>query len=189
MIEPHPFHHQLAEEMPALLRLARHLTRNEHGAQDLAQETLRKAWSAREGYLPGARLRAWLFTILRNTHISGLRKYRREVEDADGHLAGALAQEGEQEHVIALRELVEAMTRLSQEQREALILVGGAGYSHEEAAVATGCASGTIKSRVSRARARLEEILPRHDRRIPFAGRPEALAAKDIRHQINSDAA
>lgn len=178
MFEPHPFHHQLAEEAPALLRLARHLTRNEHRAQDLAQETLRKAWSARGGYQPGARLRAWLFTILRNTHVSDLRKHRREVEDADGALAAKLPQEGAQEHVMALRELAAAMATLSSEQREALILVGGAGYSHEEAAMETGCAVGTIKSRVSRARARLGEMLGSPADDAPnFARRPNVGAA------------
>ena len=178
MIEPHPFHYQLAEEAPALLRLARHLTRNEHCAQDLAQETLRKAWSARGGYLPGSRLRAWLFTILRNTHVSNLRKNRREVEDADGAHAARLMQDGAQEHVMALRELAVAMATLSSEQQEALILVGGAGYSHEEAAMQTGCAVGTIKSRVSRARTRLGEMLgiPADDAPI-FAPRPSVDAA------------
>lgn len=189
MIEPHPFHHQLAEEAPALLRLARHLTRNEHYAQDLAQETLRKAWSARGGYQPGARLRGWLFTILRNTHVSDLRKHRREVEDADGSLAAALSQEGAQEHAMALRELGAAMRDLTCEQREALMLVGGAGYSHEEAAIATGCAVGTIKSRVSRARARLGEALgiSTQDASTP-ARRPPSFARTHLRRDANAAA-
>ncbi len=190
MIELHPFHHQLAEETPALLRLARHLTRNEHSAQDLAQETLRKAWSAREGYQPGARLRAWLFTILRNTHISERRRHRREVEDIGGALAGALTQEGAQEHVLALAELTAAMSTLPFEQREALLLVGGAGYSHEEAALVTGCAVGTVKSRVSRARARLEVILapPCADASIDVR-RPEPSTRKHLRHDVHGAAA
>lgn len=159
MAERHPFHHLLAAETPALLRLARHLTRDEHRAQDLAQEALKRAWSGRNGFQPGTRLRAWLFTILRNAHFSSLRKHRREVEDADGALAAALSQEPPQDHASALRELAAAMAILPSEQREALLLVGVSGYSQEEAAHATGCAVGTIKSRVNRARGRLREML------------------------------
>ena len=159
MTHRHPFDYQLADESTALLRLARSLTRNEHRAQDLTQETLRKAWSGRASYKAGTRLRAWLFTILRNTHFSNLRKHSREVEDADGALAARLSHQPSQEHVSALRELESALAALPTEQRDALLLVGGEGYSQEEAARASGCAVGTIKSRVCRARVRLREVL------------------------------
>lgn len=155
----HPFHTLLAEETPALRVLARALTRNEAHAQDLVQDTLAKAWAGRAGYRPDTRLRAWLFTILRNTFFSDLRKRRREVEDVDDACAGRLSEAPGQEHALALREFVAALATLPLNQREALVLVGGAGFSQEEAAEICGCAVGTIKSRVSRARSRLTQLL------------------------------
>lgn len=155
----HPFHRLLAEQTPALRVLARTLTRNETRSQDLVQETLAKAWAARAGYRAETRLRAWLFTILRNTWVSDLRKRRREVEDAGDVLAGKLSEAPRQEHASALREFVAALETLPRCQREALVLVGGAGFTQEEAAEICGCAVGTVKSRVSRARARLTELL------------------------------
>jgi RNA polymerase sigma-70 factor (ECF subfamily) len=156
---PHPFHRLLAEHTPALRVLARTLTRNEAHAQDLVQDTLTKAWAARGSYQPDTRVRAWLFTILRNTFFSNLRKRRREVEDVDDLLAGRLSEEGGQEHASALREFAAALLTLPSNQREALLLVGGAGFTQEEAAEICGCAVGTVKSRVSRARTRLTHLL------------------------------
>ncbi len=141
---------------------ARRLTRNDHRAQDLAQETLAKAWANRGRFQTGTHLRAWLYTILRNTFLSELRKYRREVEDADGRHAARLYEGPRQEHAYALKQLGAAMTVLPVCQREALMLVGCAGCSHEHAALECGCAVGTVKSRVSRARARLTGVLDTH---------------------------
>jgi len=104
-------------------------------------------------------LRAWLCTILRNTFYSDLRKRRREVEDVDDIFASRLSEGPGQEHALALKEFVAALADLPVTQREALVLVGGAGFTHEEAAQVCGCAVGTVKSRVSRARARLSEVL------------------------------
>ena len=159
MIARHPFHDQLAAETPALRVLARALTRNEHRAQDLVQDTLMKAWASRDRFRPDTRLRAWLCTILRNTFYSDLRKRRREVEDVDDIFASRLSEGPGQEHALALKEFVAALADLPVTQREALVLVGGAGFTHEEAAQVCGCAVGTVKSRVSRARARLSEVL------------------------------
>ncbi|WBQ10944.1 sigma-70 family RNA polymerase sigma factor [Hyphomonadaceae bacterium ML37] len=158
----HPFHDQLRIETPELRRHAIRLTRDWHRAQDLVQETLTKAWANRARYTPGTNLRAWLHTILRNTFLSDVRKRRREVEDADGHLTARLSQPPSQDHAVALSQLMTAMTALPESQRQALTLVGATGFSQEEAAIRLGCAIGTIKSRVSRARASLGALLPPH---------------------------
>ncbi len=157
--ESHPFHQQLRLEIPGLQRHAIHLARDWHRAQDLVQETLTKAWASRTRYAAGTNLRAWLHTILRNTFLSDIRKRRREVEDAEGTLAAQLSEPPSQDHAVALSELLTAMTALPGPQREALTLVGAAGFTQEEAADRLGCAIGTVKSRVWRARAALSDLL------------------------------
>jgi len=157
--ERHPFHLLLPQQAPVLRRRALKLTSNRHRADDLVQDTLLKAWASRDSYSPDTRLRAWLFTILRNTFYSDLRKRRREVEDADGALALSVVQEPCQEHKLALNELMAAMGQLAPSQREALVLMGAYGYSQLEAAKASGCSVGTIKSRVSRSRTVLTQLL------------------------------
>ena len=112
----------------------------------------------------GTNLKAWLFTILRNTYFSERRKRRREVEDADGSYAARLATHPAQHGHMEMQDFRAALVRLPDDQREALILVGAAGFSYEEAAEISGCAVGTIKSRVNRARNRLGEHA-RHGRR------------------------
>jgi RNA polymerase sigma-70 factor, ECF subfamily len=158
----HPFHLLLAQEIPGLQRHALKLTRNWHSAQDLVQETLTKAWASRDRFIADSNLRAWLNTILRNTFLSAIRK-KREIEDTDGSLTAALTQPPPQDHAIALAELLKAMTFLPFPQRDALTLVGVAGFSVAEAAVKLGCANGTVKSRVSRARTSLAaRLMPNH---------------------------
>jgi len=163
--ESHPFHLLLPQQVPVLRRRALKLTANRHRAEDLVQDTLLKAWASRDSYSPDTRLRAWLFTILRKTFYSDLRKRWREVEDADGAMALAVAQEPCQEHRLALNELMSAMTKLAPSQREALVMMGAYGFSQAEAAEASGCSIGTIKSRVSRSRNALNQMLAQ-----PMAG-------------------
>lgn len=159
MIDRHPFHVLLPQHTVALRRRAQNLTSNEHRAEDLVQETFLKAWTHRDSFRPGSNLRAWLFTILRNTFFSDLRKFRREVQDVDGLRAAALSEEPRQEHVLALKELISAAGLLPYAQRRPLVLMGAYGYSQIEAADACQCTVGTIKSRVSRGRATLSQIL------------------------------
>ncbi len=120
------------------------------------QATLLKAWEKRDSYRSGSNLRAWLFTILRNTFLSELRKFRREVEDADGAKANALSEEPRQDHALELKEVISAIALLPYDQRRSLVLTGAYGYSQLEVADACGCPVGTVKSRVSRARAVLD---------------------------------
>ncbi|WP_043880604.1 MULTISPECIES: sigma-70 family RNA polymerase sigma factor [Azorhizobium] len=146
---------QVLEFLPALRAFARSLTRNRTEADDLVQETLLKALSNIDKFDPGTNLRAWLFTILRNTYYTEIRKRRRE-NDGMSTLAQQDTNMGPaQEWAVTLKTLKSALEELPSDQREALILVGAAGLSYEEAAEVCGCALGTIKSRVNRARAKL----------------------------------
>ena len=145
--------------IPALRAFAWSLSHNGSDADDLVQDTLIKAWSNREKFEPGTNLRAWLFTILRNTYYTNVLRRRREVRDQDGEYAGNLKSPPTQDWSVAMHALQAALAQLPDEHREALILVGAAGLSYEEAAEICGCALGTIKSRVNRARARLLKIM------------------------------
>lgn len=163
MIDQHPFAYLLPKQTVTLRSRAMKLTSNLHRAEDLVQTTLMKAWASRDSYQPESNLRAWLFTIMRNTFFSDLRKNRREVEDVDGTLAAALAEEPRQDHVLALKELMSAIARLPPAQRQPLVLMGAMGFSQLEVADACGCTIGTVKSRVSRARATLSAMLLQDD--------------------------
>jgi RNA polymerase sigma-70 factor, ECF subfamily len=141
--------------VPALRAFAVSLCGDPTRADDLVQETLVKAWAHQDSFQEGTNLRAWLFTILRNTYFSDCRKRQREVEDGDGSLTATLAVPPAKQGVVDMIDLQDALARLPVDQREAIILIGGAGCSYEEAAEICGCAIGTIKSRVNRARNRL----------------------------------
>ncbi|MBM3544391.1 MAG: sigma-70 family RNA polymerase sigma factor [Alphaproteobacteria bacterium] len=149
----------LVGEMGNLRAFAVSLCGDRERADDLVQETLFKAWNHLDSFKEGTNLKAWLFTILRNTYFSERRKRRREVEDADGSYAARLATHPEQHGHMDMQDFRAVLTRLPDDQREALILVGAAGFSYEEAADISGCAVGTIKSRVNRARNRLADML------------------------------
>ncbi|MGR3365123.1 MAG: sigma-70 family RNA polymerase sigma factor, partial [Maritimibacter harenae] len=82
----------VVEHLPAMRAFAASLTRNSAAADDLVQDTIVKAWKNFDKFQEGTNLRAWLFTILRNTFYSDLRKKKREVEDADGVMAETLSE-------------------------------------------------------------------------------------------------
>ena len=145
--------------IPALRAFAWSLSHNSADADDLVQDTLIKAWTHRTKFEPGTNLRAWLFTILRNTYYTAVVRRRREVADDQGKHAASLFTAPTQDWSVAMRALQSALTRLPDEHREALILVGAAGLTYEEAAEICGCALGTIKSRVNRARAKLLKLM------------------------------
>ena len=145
--------------VPSLRAFAISLCGNVDRADDLVQETLLRALANINSFEPGSNMPAWLFTILRNLFRSEYRKRRREVEDADGTYAQTLKSQPEQVGHVEFQEFRTALAQLPADQREALILVGASGFSYEEAAEICGCAVGTIKSRVNRARARLADML------------------------------
>ncbi len=145
--------------IPNLRAFAVSLCGNPDRADDLVQETLVKAWSNLDSFVVGTNLPAWLFTILRNIYYSEYRKRRREVADSDGAIAARLATAPSQNSHMDLLDFHVALQQLPNDQREALILIGASGLSYEEAAGICGCAVGTMKSRVNRARNRLAELL------------------------------
>lgn len=150
---------EILEVIPSLRAFARSLTNNPDRADDLVQETLLKSLKNINKFEAGTNLLAWMFTILRNTYYSELRKRSREIEDADGSAAARLVSKEEQTSRLEMRDFNRAFTQLPVAQREALILVGASGFSYEEAAAICDCAVGTIKSRVNRARTALSEML------------------------------
>lgn len=149
---------EVIANLPALRAFAGSLTRNAAEAEDLLQETLAKALANIHQFTPGTNLRAWLFTIERNTFYTACKKRRREHSSLQEH-APSTRIDSPQEWSLKMQSVHEALQRLSAEQRAAVMLVGGAGLSYAEAAQVCGCAIGTIKSRVNRGRERLLDLL------------------------------
>src|SRR3569623_439902 len=145
--------------VPSLRAFAISLSGNADRADDLVQETLLRALANIDSFQPGSNLPAWLFTILRNLFRSDYRKRRREVEDAEGSYSKTLKSQPAQSSHLEFEEFRAALEKLPQDQREALILVGASGFSYEDAAAICGCAVGTIKRRVNRARSNLSALL------------------------------
>lgn len=154
---------ELVDHLPAMRAFAISLTRNTATADDMVQDTLIKAWTNIDKFKVDTNMRAWLFTILRNTYYSSRRKTRREVADVDGVITDNLAEKPAHDGHMQLNDFRKALAQLSDEQREALLLVGASGFSYEEAAEMCGVAVGTIKSRTNRARQQLAEILGFND--------------------------
>jgi len=150
---------QVLAAVPGLRAFAMSLSGSVDRADDLVQETLLRALAHIDSFTPGTNMPAWLFTILRNLFRSEYRKRRREVEDGDGRYAETLKSHPEQIGRVEFHEFRSALAKLPPDQREALILVGASGFSYEAAASICGCAVGTIKSRVNRARTRLADLL------------------------------
>jgi RNA polymerase sigma-70 factor, ECF subfamily len=151
------FRRALIGEMSHVRAFARSLCAGrQEEADDIAQETLAKAWAARKSFTPTSPLRAWLFTIVRNTYRSGRRKAWREtlLDNMEGVRGAASGREAPAK--VELEDARRALSVLEEDQREALVLVAVAGFSIEEAAAICATRPGTIKSRVARARARLE---------------------------------
>jgi len=150
---------QIVEHLPSMRAFAMSLTRDAARADDVVQDAILKAWNNFDQFSKGTNLRAWLFTIVRNTYYSALRKTRREVPDSEGAMAATLSEKPEHDGRLAMADFEKVFDQLPDEQREALILVGASGMSYEEAAETCGVAVGTIKSRVNRGRAKLAQLL------------------------------
>lgn len=155
------FGEQIAELLPKLRAFAISLCANATLGDDLVQETVVKAWAARDRFESGTNLNAWLHTILRNTYFSQLRKNKRMVEDPDGSYEASLVAPATQDGHLEYRDLRRALAALSPDQREAVILVCAGGFSYEEAASIAGIAVGTVKSRVNRGREALTAMMGR----------------------------
>ncbi|WP_416798782.1 RNA polymerase sigma factor [Ciceribacter azotifigens] len=153
------FKRDMLAALPNLRAFAVSLTGRHHLADDLVQDTIVKAWAKQDHFEPGTNMKAWLFTILRNEFYSQMRKRGREVADTDGVFTSQLATHPQQYGSLDLQDFRKALEQLPPDQREAIILVGASGFAYEEAADICGCAVGTIKSRINRARNKLQEIL------------------------------
>lgn len=156
---PFSFKREMLAALPSLRAFAVSLSRRQDRADDLVQETVMKAWGKQESFQPGTNMRAWLFTILRNEFYSQMRRKGRELPDPDGVFAGNLATHPEQYGKLDMADFKVALNSLPHDQREAIVLIGASGFSYEEASEIAGVAVGTIKSRVNRARNKLQELL------------------------------
>lgn len=156
---PPSFKSAMLAALPSLRAFAMSLTGRHDQADDLVQETVMKAWAKQDAFTLGTNMNAWLFTILRNLFYSQMRKRGREVQDVDGAFSARLGVAPSHDGRMDLADFRRALEMLPPDQREAILLIGAAGFSYEEAASITGCAVGTVKSRVSRARSRLQSLL------------------------------
>lgn len=185
-LDDQAFKAELADLIPHLRAFARSLCGNATAADDLAQEAMLKAWKARESYQAGTNLKAWAFTILRNLFYSEKRRsWRRQQLDPEVAEATLVASDNTSS-ALDLLALRNALNFLPEDQREALVLVGAGGLSYEETAEICGCAVGTIKSRVSRARKALAELLESNESR--FSGNMDISASEafdDIMRQAD----
>ena len=150
---------QLGQVIPHLRAFGRSLSGSRDLADDLVQETLLKAWAARQRFQAGTNMRAWTFIILRNLYLSQMRRARFKGEWDDLVADRILAAPASQDRHVELGDMQRALLHLPQPQREALILVGAGGFAYEEAAEICQVAVGTIKSRVARGRVALEHLL------------------------------
>ncbi len=157
------FKRELTALIPQLRAFARTLTGDATQADDLAQDAMMKAWSARTSFELGTNMKAWTFMILRNQFYSEKRRSWRQSQLDQEAAERTLVAPDDPMAPVALDELRQGLGMLPPEQREALILVGAGGFAYEEAAAICGCAVGTVKSRVSRARRALEAVLEAGD--------------------------
>ena len=176
------FKKELVALIPHLRAFARTLTGDATAADDLAQDAMMKAWDARASFQMGTNMKAWTFMILRNQFYSEKRRSWRQSQLDQEAAERTLVAVDDPEAPVALDELRQGLAMLPPEQREALILVGAGGFAYEEAADICGCAVGTVKSRVSRARKALQAILEdgSYDR--------DGLSAGDAMRSILADA-
>ena len=153
------FKRDLIAQLPAMRAFAVSLCGRPDVADDLVQDALMNAWSKQASFQPGTNIKAWLFTIVRNLFYSRMRKRGREIQDTDGLFTERLSVPPAQIGNLDMQDFKTALAKLPEDQREANILIGATGLSYEEAAEVCACAVGTIKSRVNRARRKLQELL------------------------------
>ncbi len=149
----------LVGSIPSLRAFAISLCHNRTEADDLVQETLIKAWNNLDSFEEGTNLKAWLFRILRNNFYNDLRKQKQHNDYARAADDSQLVVAASQEKAVEFSDLIEGLRDLPADQREALILVTVEDMSYEDAAAICDCPIGTIKSRVNRARARLDALM------------------------------
>ena len=178
------FRSELTALIPHLRAFARSLCGNATLADDVAQDAMLKAWNKRLSFQPGTNLKAWTFTILRNQFYTIKRRSWRATSLEPEVAEQTIVSVDNQDDNMRLNELRRALDMLSDDKREAVILVGASGMSYEEAGVVCDCAPGTIKSRVSRARKELETIMTSGN----FSNGPDGVSALDAMDAILDEA-
>jgi len=153
------FKAELTALIPHLRAFSRSLCGNATLADDVAQDAMMKAWHKRDKFKPGTNLKAWTFTILRNQFYSIKRRSWRATSLEPEVAEQTIVSVANPDDSVRLNELRRALNELTDDQREAIILVGASGMSYDEAAEICGVATGTVKSRVSRARQHLEVVM------------------------------
>jgi RNA polymerase sigma-70 factor (ECF subfamily) len=157
---PADFAHEVLVLHPALCAFARRLLRQPADVEDLVQDTIMKALSAQDRFQEGTNLKAWLFTIMRNSFNSRWRRGLRETLPGAEAIAASAVTPATQTVELWAKQAIDRMLRdLSPAHRDILILIPVMGVSYEEAAVACGCSVGTVKSRLSRARGALAALV------------------------------
>lgn len=154
------FEHDLVEITPALRRFATRFTVNQDDIDDLVQTTLLRALNRMDLFTPGTSVKSWTFTILRNHFMSEFSRRRREPNLGDDHLSDCLHAPPSQEWAVEKSQIAKVVAAFPERISRPLMLVA-AGESYGEVAAACGCEVGTVKSRVSRARAKLTSALGR----------------------------
>jgi len=149
----------IVDLIPALRAFARSFCSEPSDADDLVQETLMKGLANLDKYERGTRMKSWLFTIMRNSFYTRVKARTRESPGLIDCASGRPVTEATQEWSVRGKEVHEAINRLPLSKREVLMLIGVLGVSYEEAAEICGCAVGTVKSRLNRARASILEDL------------------------------
>jgi RNA polymerase sigma-70 factor (ECF subfamily) len=148
---------RLREHVAGLRRYALVLTRDRDRAEDLVQDCLAKAIAAADTWQPGTDLRVWLFRILHNTHVSELRKQRVRREAAP-EIPDPVV-EADATKRVELQQVLDALDRLPEDQRRAIVLVALEGMSYADAAKALGVPPGTLYSRLGRGREALRRAM------------------------------
>jgi RNA polymerase sigma-70 factor (ECF subfamily) len=159
------FHRLVEREIPRLRRYARALTRRADRADDLVQETLVRAIAKSDLWQAGTDIRAWLFTIMHNQHVNMVRRAMRDDATVDiEQMSSSLTAITDPTASRQLRELDTALARLPAEQREVILLVGLEGMSYEAAAQILEVPVGTVRSRLSRGRDALRQLMDMPER-------------------------
>ena len=155
----------ITAELPRLRRYARALLRDPGAADDLVQDCLERALSRLHQFRSGTNMRAWLFTIMHGIHVNAVRKGIRAANphSLDPHTVDCHSTPPAQGQGLAMRELAMALDRISDEQREVLLLVALEGMTYREAAEILAVPVGTVMSRLARGRARLRGLMQEDD--------------------------
>ena len=178
------FERELVALMPYLQNYSRMLCRRGSISEDVAQDALAKAWRARDRFEPGTNLRAWLFTILRHEIYSHKRREWRHApwdEDAGERVP---APSDEQDWAMDLSDCMRALGQLPAGQRDAVLLVGAAGFSYENASDLLGSPVGTLKSRLTRGRDNLSKLLANEKPLKPRTATPALNGMDDVLAQM-----